>query len=146
MYVYLCVCMCVGDKCVFKQLIFKFEITISVLNSGIHNILDRDITTTSGDASTEQHIFSSSRVTLAWLLPKTWTGMYLVAIYSLVAVHFLRSEKKELRRLFIMAKCKIASLGNVKVKQKSTWRFFSKLTNWRWPFRFRGFFEQQMSS
>lgn len=64
-------CVCVVDKCIFKKLIFKFEITTSVLNSGIQNVLNRDITTTSGDASTEQHIFSSFRVTSARLLPKT---------------------------------------------------------------------------
>lgn len=66
----MCTCVYVVDKCIFKQLIFKYEITSSVLNSGMFNILDRDITTTSGYASAEEHIFSSISVTSARLLPK----------------------------------------------------------------------------
>lgn len=105
-------------------------------------MLDRDITTTSGDTSTKQHIFS----TLARLLPKTGIceGLCCSNLFSYVCSLSQKWKKKELRELFIMAKCKIVSLGNIKIKGKSSWRFFSKLTSWRWHSDL-GFFKQPMS-
>lgn len=55
-------------------------------------MLDRDITTTSGDASTEQHIFSSFRVLqpdYSQKLKQVYMKDCVVAIYSLTSIHFL---------------------------------------------------------
>lgn len=91
----MCTCVYVVDKCIFKQLIFKYEITTSVLNSGIFNILDPLLL----GMLAQKNIFS---LVLARLPQPEYSQKpeqvhvenCIIVIHSLMSVHFLRSGKK----------------------------------------------------
>lgn len=108
--------------------------TSSVLNSGIHNLLDRVLTITSGDASSKTYI--SLVLGLLWpdYSQTAWAYMPggLCCSNLFMTGHFLRKKKiikkykNGLRKQpFLMSKCKInVSLNNVKIKGEEHLRVF----------------------